>query len=123
MARPTAIDLTPPVVNLTLYAGDGANLRLVATNLDGEPFDLRGDVRAQIRARRRDEDALAEWDIEMAEAEKGILVLRLAGADTRGLISSGDRFKGVWDVVWTMADSEPVTLIQGDVTCDLDVTR
>jgi hypothetical protein len=123
MARPSVVSLVPPVVNLVLYAGDGANLRLTATDLDGEPFDLRGTVRAQIRASRRDQAALAEWAVEMAEAEQGVLVLRLASEDTRALMKDADRFKGAWDCVWTMADSEPVTLIQGDVQCDLDVTR
>lgn len=123
MARPTVITLTPPVVGLALYAGDGANLRLVATDLDGEPFDLRGEVRAQIRQKRTDAAPLVEWGVEMAEAEQGVVVLRLTGDDTRVLTDGNARFKGVWDCVWTMAGSEPVTLIQGDVTCDLDVTR
>jgi hypothetical protein len=123
MARPTVISLTPPAVGLVLYAGDGANLRLVATDLDGEPFDLRGDVRAQIRTKRTDATPLVEWGVEMAEAEQGVLVLRLTGDDTRALMGDRETFKGAWDCVWTMVDSEPVTLIQGDVTCDLDVTR
>jgi hypothetical protein len=123
MARPSVVSLTPPFVNLVLYAGDGANLRLTAFDLDGEPFDLRGDVRAQIRQTRRAVDALVDWEVEMAEAGEGILVLRLTGEDTRSLMGDLDKFKGVWDCVWTMVDSEPVTLIQGDVQCDLDVTR
>jgi hypothetical protein len=123
MARPSTVSLVPPAIDLKLYAGDGANLRLTATDLTGEPFDLRGIVRSQIRASRRDLDALAEWDVEMAEAEQGVVVLRLTGADTRSLMADSDKFKGVWDCVWTMADSEPVTLIQGDVQCDMDVTR
>lgn len=123
MARPSTISLVPPSVNLVLYAGDGANLRLTATDLEGEPFDLRGEVRAQIRQTRAAPQPLVEWEIEMAEAELGIVVLRLTGDDTRSLMDSLDRFRGVWDCVWTMADSQPVTLIQGEVTCDLDVTR
>ena len=123
MARPSVVSLTPPFVNLVLYAGDGANLRLTATDLDGEAFDLRGDVQAQIRQTRRAVDALVDWEVEMAEAEQGIVVLRLTGDETRSLMGDIDKFKGVWDCVWRMADSEPVTLIQGDVQCDLDVTR
>ena len=123
MARPNSVDLTPPKVNLTLYAGDGANLRLVATDPEGEPFDLRGTVRAQIRRTRLDTTPLAEWDVEMAEAQQGIVVLRLTGQDTRDLMADKLKFKGAWDVVWTINDGEPVTLIQGDVTADMDVTR
>lgn len=123
MARPSAITLTPPIVNLTLYAGDGANLRLLATDLDDEPFDLRGDVRAQIRQQRTDPTAIAEFEVEMAEAALGIVILRLTGEDTRGLMDGRTKFSGAWDVVWTLSGSEPVTLIQGAVVCDLDVTR
>lgn len=125
MAKPNTVSLVPPVVNVVLYAGDGANLRLTATDLDGKPFDLRGTVHAQIRATRLADEYLVEWAVEMAQAEQGILVLRLTGDDTRALMQ-GDtihRFKGAWDCVWTMADSVPVTLVQGDVQCDLDVTR
>lgn len=117
------VSLAPPKVDLALYAGDGANLRLVATDLDGEPFDLRGTVRAQIRQTRRDPEPLLEWAVEMAEAEQGIIALRLAGDDTRGLMKEAGTFKGVWDCVWVMDGSEPVTLLQGDVHCELDVTR
>lgn len=123
MARPNAIDLSPPIVNLTLYAGDGANLRLLATDLDGEPFDLRGDVRAQIRQARTDAAALAEFEVEMAQAEQGVVILRLTGDDTRALMDGRSKFSGAWDCVWTLDASEPVTLIQGAVACDLDVTR
>lgn len=124
MAKPNVLSLVPPVVNIVLYAGDGANLRLTAVDLDGQPFDLRGTVRAQIRASRLDQEYLLEWTVEMAQAEQGILMLRLTGDDTRLLMKDAQhKFKGAWDCVWTMQDSEPVTLIQGDVQCDLDVTR
>lgn len=123
IAGPNTVSLKPPVINLALYAGDGANLRLVATDLDGDPFDLRGTVRAQIRQTRRDPELLLEWAVEMAQAEQGIIILRLTGEQTRGLMKDAGTFKGVWDCVWTMDDSEPVTLLQGDVNCELDVTR
>lgn len=121
--RPTAISLSPPTVTLTLYAGDGANLRLVATDLDGEPFDLQGKVWAQIRERRTDEDPLVEWDVDDSLAEDGVVVLRLTGEDTRRLMDGKVKFQGSWDCQWIAPEGEPVTLVQGDVLCDLDVTR
>jgi hypothetical protein len=123
VARPTGISLTPPRVNLTLYAGDGANLRLVATDLDGEPFDLQGKVWAQIRENRTDEDALVDWDVDDALAEDGVILLRLTGDDTRRLMDGKVKFKGAWDCQWIAPEGEPITLMQGDVLCDLDVTR
>lgn len=123
MARPTVISLAPPRVNLTLYAGDGANLRLVATDLDGEPFDLQGRVWAQIRQNRTDDEAIVDWEVEDDLAADGIVVLRLTGDDTRRLMDGKVKFSGAWDCQWVAPDGEPVTLIQGDVLCDLDVTR
>lgn len=123
MARPTVISLSPPRVNLTLYAGDGANLRLVATDLDGEPFDLQGRVWAQIRQNRTDDEAIVDWEVEDDLAADGIVVLRLTGDDTRRLMDGKVKFSGAWDCQWVAPDGEPVTLIQGDVLCDLDVTR
>jgi hypothetical protein len=123
MARPTVISLTPPSVNVTLYAGDGANLRLVATDLDGEPFDLQGKVWAQIRQNRTDDDPLVDWEVEDDLAADGIIVLRLTGDDTRRLMDGKAKFKGSWDCQWVAPQGEPITLMQGDVLCDLDVTR
>jgi hypothetical protein len=121
--RPTEISLTPPRVNLTLYAGDGANLRLVATDLDGEPFDLQGKVWAQIRENRTDEDALVDWDVDDTLAEEGVIVLALTGDDTRRLMDGKVKFSGAWDCQWVAPEGEPITLMQGEVLCDLDVTR
>jgi hypothetical protein len=98
-------------------------LRLVATDLDGEPFDLQGKVWAQIRANRTDEAALVEWAVDDDLAEEGIVVLRLSGDDTRALMDGKAKFKGAWDCQWIAPEGEPVTLVQGDVLCDLDVTR
>lgn len=123
MARPSEISLSPPAVNLKLYAGDGANLRLVATDLDGNPFDLQGKVWAQIRTNRTDQDPLVEWTVDDDLAEEGIVVLRLTGDDTRALNDGKAKFKGAWDCQWIAPEGEPVTLVQGDVLCDLDVTR
>lgn len=123
MARPPVVSLTPPSVALMLYAGDGANLRLVATDLDGNPFDLRGKVWAQIREARTDEQSLVDWDVDDTLAEDGIVILRLSGDDTRRLMDSKTKFKGAWDCQWIAPEGEPVTLMQGDVVCDLDVTR
>jgi hypothetical protein len=123
MARPSEISLSPPAVNLKLYAGDGANLRLVATDLDGEPFDLQGKVWAQIRANRTDQDPLVEWTVDDDLAEEGTVILRLSGDDTRSLMDGKPKFKGSWDCQWIAPEGEPVTLVQGEVLCDLDVTR
>lgn len=51
-------------------------------------------------------------------------MLTLTGVQTATLVSGNyDPFRGFWDVQWTAAGAQPVTLMQGAVTCDLDVSH
>jgi hypothetical protein len=51
-------------------------------------------------------------------------MISLTGDQTASLMTvNGNQFKGAWDVQWTPENVEPVTLLQGNVTCDEDVTR
>ena len=52
-----------------------------------------------------------------------MVVLTLTGAQTALLVDGTGSFRGVYDVQWTATGSEPATLVQGGVTCELDVTR
>lgn len=57
------------------------------------------------------------------DAANGVLVLTLTGDQTDALLNGGNKFTGVYDIEWTPAGAEPVTLVQGGVTCERDVTR
>lgn len=87
------------------------------------PIDLTGGVTAQIRQGRADTYALADFAVDLANAATGVVILTLTGVQTDALMGEADQFRGVYDVEWTPAGSEPVTLVQGGVTCDRDVTR
>jgi hypothetical protein len=52
-----------------------------------------------------------------------VLVLSLTGAQTDSLLNGSGKFSGVYDIEWTPAGAQPVTLVQGNVTCERDVTR
>lgn len=121
------IDLSPQELDLILYSGDGIRFRLVITDKDDQPVNVTGEVKAQIRARRgtpATEDPEAEFDVDMSQADTGIITLTLTGAHTQALTPNpGKRFVGAWDVEWTPLDSQPRTLCQGKVECYLDVTR
>ncbi len=123
-----SIDLKPQVLDLSLYAGDGVEFRLICTDGAGDPLNVTGDVTAQIRANRdTTSDTIAEFAANLVEADQGIVVLSLTGEDTQDLVedpsTNKGKFQGVWDVQWTPSGQEPRTLVQGKVECVADVTR
>jgi hypothetical protein len=122
MSRCAQINLVPQTVDLALYAGDGASLKLVVANVNGEPIPIDGLVTAQIRVSKTDPTIAASWTTDIVDGAQGIIYLSLSGVQTAALVN-GSPFAGVWDVEWDSTDQEPVTLLQGKVTCDQDVTR
>lgn len=123
MAKQT-ITYVPQVLDLILYAGDGALFRLVVTDVAGAPVDLSGSIIAQIRAAREDPDpALAEFTVDLSDMVAGVAVLELTGTQTHALITGDDKFIGVWDAEWTIIGGEPMTLCQGKVECLPDVSH
>jgi hypothetical protein len=119
------INLQPPALDLSLYAGDGISFRLICTNDDNQPVDVSGEVKAQIKlARGTGESSLADFATDMDSASDGIIGLSLTGDQTQELITdSSGKFTGVWDVQWTETGEEPRTLCQGKVECYADVTQ
>lgn len=107
-----------------MYAGDGATLRVTVTDPAGAPFDLTGSVTAQIRATPDAATAEADFAADLSEHAAGVVFLSLTGDQTAALINgTGAPFQGVYDVQWAPVGGEPLTLVQGEVTCELDVTR
>jgi hypothetical protein len=122
-ATPT-VSVTPKRLDLSLYAGDGASIRVTAQNPDGSPLDLTGSLEAHIRRYRTDPTPQTSFAVDTTNASDGVALLTLTGLQTRGLINAGAiLYEGAWDCQWAPPDAEPVTLMQGAVKCHLDVTR
>jgi hypothetical protein len=118
------IKFDPPILDLSLYAGDGPNFQVVIKDPLGVPVPLTGTMEAEIRAEYDDPDpVLASFDIDLALAAQGIAILSLTGDQTQALVTTNEKFEGVWDLEWTAAGSEPLTLCRGKVECFPDVTR
>lgn len=122
------INLQPQVLDLSLYAGDGVEFRLVCTDPDDAPLNVDGETEAQIRVDRlTDTDPLVEFATDMSNASSGIIGLSLTGEQTQELMADPSvtkgKFTGVWDIQWTPPDEQPRTLCQGKVECLADVTR
>lgn len=124
MAKTPQLVLTPTLLDLVMYAGDGVNLKITVNDAAGLAVAVTGSIDAQVKTLRTDTSALASFTPEMTQAGEGIVFISLTGGQTAALLSGeGDKFTGVWDVQWTADGDEPVTLVQGKATCDRDVTR
>jgi hypothetical protein len=122
------LNLLPEPLDLSLYAGDGIQFRMICTNVAGAPVDISGDVKAQIRVKKDDPDPpVVTFSVNTVDASIGIIYLSLTGAQTQALMSNpamaDGRFIGVWDVQWTKAGSQPRTICVGQVEVVGDVTR
>jgi hypothetical protein len=120
------ISLLPETQDLNLYGGDGVELRITVNDAGGA-VPLTGTVDAQIRASRVNPAKLADFAADLSQSASGIVILSLTGAQTAALHglpgTPAERFTGVWDVQWTPTGEEPITLLQGAVESNLDVTR
>jgi hypothetical protein len=122
------LDLRPEILDLALYAGDGISFRMICTDVNNEPVDISGDVKAQIRVHKADPDPPVEtFSVNVVDASSGIIYISLTGIQTQNLMTNpataDGRFLGVWDVQWTKAGSQPRTICVGQVDCVGDVTR
>jgi hypothetical protein len=114
----------PQTLDLVIYAGDGPSFSLKVTDPDGIPIPLNGSIVAQIRTERDAPDPpAATFAVDWTNALTGSVVLSLTGAQTQALVTTEDKFTGVWDIQWTPSGEEPVTLCQGEVECMPDVSR
>lgn len=123
----TAIkDFTPVELDLKLYAGDGIIIPISIIDSDENAVPLTGTFKAQVRlARETPDPPIAEFSVDLTEADDGIFKLVLTGEQTATIEppESAKKFKGVWDVEWTPSGAEPRTLFQGKVECENDVSR
>jgi hypothetical protein len=123
-----SIDIKPSVLDLSLYAGDGVEFRLICTDSNQNPLDVRGAVEAQIKVDRASGNTpITSFTADLTDAANGVIALSMPGDQTQLLIddpsSKSGKFTGVWDVQWTPTNGEPRTLCQGKVECVADVTR
>lgn len=119
----TLVTRVPEIINLELYAGDGAAIRFTLKDSDGNPFPLNGVITSQIKNKRVDTSPVLSWTVHDEDFATGIVVLSLTGVQTESLIVEGKPFKGVWDLQYIETGAEPVTFVQGKVKIDADVTR
>lgn len=118
-----SITYEPQVLDLIFYAGDGVNFRLVVTDSLAAPIDLTGSMLAQVRSKRDEPDPPdAVFAVDLSLHAEGIAILSLTGEETQALAPI-TKYTGEWDLQWTATGEEPVTICQGKVECNPDVSR
>lgn len=122
------ITIQPPVLDLSLYAGDGISFRLICEDEAGNQVNITGTVEAQVRVDRSEgSSSIVDFAADLAASNAGVITLSLTGAQTQLLVEDPStqkgKFTGVWDVEWHALGKEPRTLCQGKVECYADVTR
>lgn len=123
-----SINLQPQVLDLSLYAGDGVEFRLICTDTSNAPLNMDGVSEAHVKVDRLTEpDPIVEFTTDMALAMEGKILLSLTGVQTQTLAdhssSKNGKFTGVWDLQWTPPGEEPRTICQGKIEVLADVTR
>lgn len=113
------IDVSPAILDLVLYAGDGTSFQVKFIDENDVITDVSDLVwTAQIR-KTRTTDIAADLEIDTTNASTGIIIVHIPADVTRTLAK-----KSQWDLQSTSSsDSEPLTILQGTVSCNLDVTR
>lgn len=118
------LQLAPSDVDIDLYNGDGATILVTVQDASGNAMNVTGTVIAQIRQRRNDSAPILSFAVDLSLSSSGKIMLSLTGAQTASLLSgTADPWRGFWDVQWTASGGQPLTLVQGAVECDLDVSR
>ena len=114
----TKIDLTPAILDLNLYSGDGEDFQISFIDEVKTPIDVsRFTWLAQIRQLRTSIEAI-DLSIDATKANVGILTIHISSIITKSLPKTSQ-----WDLQNTSLTTEPRTVLQGTVTCNKDVTR
>ena len=119
------LDLTPDVVNVVYYRGDGVPIEVTVTDMTiatPGPLDMTDPARtfvAQIkRSREPGAEVIVDLDVDDSDADSGVLVVSVPADVIEDLPD-----EGVWDLQWLLAGSDlPRTIVTGDWRTTGDVS-
>ena len=125
-----SVGLSPDSLDLVVYVGDDWDVPIDFDDGEDPPVavDMSGwtSWAAHIKDRQTTTDPLVEITVDTTDAATGRIVLSIAAADTRDLISdpsARSTFSGTWDLQATSPTGKKRTLFAGTVTATLDRTR
>lgn len=109
------MDLTPGVLDLSLYRGDTTTVQLTLTDdaTPPQPLEITGDGwSAQVRKSRSSDEAVGVITVDAIDYANSVLALTFPALDAGSY---------VWDV--QQDDGGVVTYVTGRITVMRDVTR
>lgn len=117
------VPLGPAPLDITgVRAGDLNEFQLTITS-GGRALDLTGQtITASARLSKDDVDSL-DAVITVVDEVKGVIKVRWPGEDVRTWLGTELSLSGVWDLQAGELDADPITLLAGTFTAELDVTR
>jgi hypothetical protein len=121
---PSKVDTRPAVLDIILYAGDVGDFQIVFRNSLGVSVNVGPyKWKAQIRKSRTSADHI-DLVIDTLHATIGILTVKIPSTVTRELGQGTWGKLSQWDLqCTTMDNSITITILQGNVSCEFDVTR
>jgi hypothetical protein len=118
-----AVPLGPAQLDIHgVRAGDLNQFQLTLVT-GGRPMDLTGQtITASAKLAKSDSTGL-DAVIAVVDGPAGVLTLRWPGDDVRTWLGAVDQKSGVWDLQMTDGTSDPITVLAGIFTAELDVTQ
>lgn len=121
---PSRVNSTPAVLDIYLYAGDVGDFQINFKDVAGSSVPVNDKTwTAQIRKSRSSIEFI-DLEIDTHNSPYGSLIVKIPGEVSRTLSEGTWGKTSQWDIQCT--DSEggnPITVLQGTVYCDMDVTK
>ena len=121
---PSKISSIPGVLDIHLYAGDVGDFQINFKDVDQAPVPVNDRVwKAQIRKSRTSIECI-DLEMDMAKAPFGSIIVKIPDSVTRSLSEGAWGKNAQWDIQCTDSEgNNNVTVLQGAVFVELDVTR
>jgi hypothetical protein len=117
------VPLGPAPLDITgVRAGDLNEFQLTI-RAGGTPVPLGGlTLSATARFKATDVDGV-DAVIAVVDAPNGVIKIRWPGEDVRTWMADKLKVSGVWDLQMDDGTTDPVTIVAGAFSADMDVTR
>lgn len=120
---PMKMDLTPDSLDLVLYAGDRGDFQIDFIDDNSIPINVSSWVwTAQIR-KSRESSTHIDLTIDVTKAVQGSIIVNIPKEVTRSLGDNTWDKTSQWDIQCVTGGGDPLTVLQGTVSCNMDVTR